>query len=765
MKAPTIQWDGSCIGPGPIALDVHQKSGGNKGEVMWLLAGSTTSAAVICFQAERFGEFLQQHAEGLFGCEDVGALHWQLYDYLTTRGATSALNAIWRLANDARWIDLCLLDRQIRYAIGDLDASRRPFEALARKLDQRQHLAMTESVPSTVGQATAAAHLGAGEQQIRTLLRVFNHLWIRATELDGEAQPKPLPQFVWPRSEEERAEAQARTASFIQNCAQRQKEMEARMRQTVGPEAEDVVTRREASSSLSSCRAGPLRILGHGIECFAAIALKPDRRSGFKVDPSKLPAFGACVECRYITASREIFGNQVARRCFEWSNDAVRRDDKGFPVTVKEKLLHWLGEKDNRLFDVQHEPAAIPRPKGHPSLNPEMWGVWAGCDPHLSAWREVCRMAEMGRIIGATGDIHPRYATLPSLRSEEPNLAVYRSLGVPIFVPTDGYAFVVGRLIDLRMRCLAAVCLKRGYSSIGIARLYNYLLCEPNPLVVAAAELRLKASLQLSSELYLSNLKKHGYDPEAVDQETVEKFLELKPRTAGHWLRLTEALISIAPLGLPEALAKWLLKNDYGLDLTERQVQRLQAAIAESVAFEISAVREDATFEILTRNLDLTANEAQRKFGSFGDPESIGPNILRDIKRKPTRSPVTGQIKRSSQTQAGFRSSSPLRKKDFVETRGASLGGRVTTKTTSVAARRQEFLVSVDDVMLSVAHALVASGYRLVGIAGDEFVVEIPETQAIDDERERIRMISTQASRRLLGGPAATVCIELVERL
>jgi len=48
-------------------------------------------------------------------------------------------------------------------------------------------------------------------------------------------------------------------------------------------------------------------------------------------------------------------------------------------------------------------------------------------------------VAEVARIAGPEAVVRPRYETLPALRSMEPNLAVYRSLGVPVFCPRDGH--------------------------------------------------------------------------------------------------------------------------------------------------------------------------------------------------------------------------------------------------------------------------------------------------------------------------------------
>src|SRR5262249_27416051 len=145
--------------------------------------------------------------------------------------------------------------------------------------------------------------------------------------------------------------------------------------------------------------------------------------------------------------------------------------------------------------------------------------------------------------------------TTPVFRSAEPNLAVYRALGVPVFRPRDGLVLLAGRLLDLHARCLTAVCVRRGYVSRGRARLYHYVLREPEAIAVAAAE------------LYAHYTASVGEEEDVV--RAVEQFAGFRdgdPDRYWGWLWLTDALLASIPFGLPTAFVAAVLRNDFGLE-------------------------------------------------------------------------------------------------------------------------------------------------------------------------------------------------------
>src|SRR5689334_2104740 len=109
-----------------------------------------------------------------------------------------------------------------------------------------------------------------------------------------------------------------------------------------------------------------------------------------------------------------------------------------------------------------------PPGSGPPSEDPEDWGDLVWDHPRLGAWHDLVLAPEVARSCVGDGSscLHPRYETLPRLRSREPDLDLLRRLGVNrVFEPSPGQVFLAVRLKDLPLRALAAVCQHRLGSS------------------------------------------------------------------------------------------------------------------------------------------------------------------------------------------------------------------------------------------------------------------------------------------------------------
>ena len=179
-------------------------------------------------------------------------------------------------------------------------------------------------------------------------------------------------------------------------------------------------------------------------------------------------------------------------RCFRWERpgELVGVNDKGFVRVDDKKLARVLQKRLGQLCDAHNCSAPIPRDgEGKPSVNPEHWGIWPGCEPTLWAWREVMRMAAVARMAGHQGVLRPAYETLPSLRSMKPDLVVYRSLGTRLFRPPEGRVFIAGRIGQLRARAFAAVCRRGEYCGPGQGMFAKSVLRKADPLAWAAEEL------------------------------------------------------------------------------------------------------------------------------------------------------------------------------------------------------------------------------------------------------------------------------------
>jgi hypothetical protein len=87
---------------------------------------------------------------------------------------------------------------------------------------------------------------------------------------------------------------------------------------------------------------------------------------------------------------------------------------------------------------------------------------------------------------------------------------------------------------------------------------------------------------------------------------------------------------------------------------------------------------------------------------------------------------------------------------DLYMMRGRTLGGRFTARGGQPTVIQQEVVLSADEVMLEVAHSLVAAGHRLIAIAGEEFLVQVSGSDA-ERAREAVRGAAEAGAARLLG--------------
>jgi hypothetical protein len=77
--------------------------------------------------------------------------------------------------------------------------------------------------------------------------------------------------------------------------------------------------------------------------------------------------------------------------------------------------------------------------------------------------------------------------------------------------------------------------------------------------------------------------------------------------------------------------------------------------------------------------------------------------------------------------------------------------------------RQHELLMAADEVMMEVAYALMYHKFRLLGVAGTEFVIEAPQSRA-DEMKEHVQDVAHFATVDILGEFIAPVTIELTDR-
>jgi hypothetical protein len=95
---------------------------------------------------------------------------------------------------------------------------------------------------------------------------------------------------------------------------------------------------------------------------------------------------------------------------------------------------------------------------------------------------------------------------------------------------------------------------------------------------------------------------------------------------------------------------------------------------------------------------------------------------------------------------------------ELLRVSGRTLGGRFTHAASPAIVIQQEVLISADEVMLEVAYALLADGHRLLGIAGEEFLLEVPERRVLEAE-PAVKAAARAGAARLLRDLTPAVCL------
>ena len=77
--------------------------------------------------------------------------------------------------------------------------------------------------------------------------------------------------------------------------------------------------------------------------------------------------------------------------------------------------------------------------------------------------------------------------------------------------------------------------------------------------------------------------------------------------------------------------------------------------------------------------------------------------------------------------------------------------------------RQQEVLLAADEVMMEVAYALAAAGHRLLGVAGEEFVIEHDGPHTAEARRSVLAVVKAAAGAILGSVPAPVELADVSE--
>lgn len=725
MSAPATLWNGRPLDQGPLALIiVPHAAHADAGREQPLFGAAANEVSTVILTREHFARFLKTHADATLVCFDAAGLHWGLHQLLVDGPPDpEALAALWGFSRDARLVDLRFLDFHCRRLAEPLAAVAASFHEIAARVlgaelpaDDELQRRILEAPATPAPSGADAGHQLAG-------------LFAR-TMLDGY-----------------RALSEIACAALLPVIA----ELRRLGRLRGGQRLDDAALCAEHVACF-----GPLGVAG---DVQWAIAVRPALRSGLRVDVERWNEFRRWSEDRYATASRQLLEDAHARKAFRHDGPVVDLLDSGQPRTDSRKLGAWLRAVSGELCDRNNCPVMW---EARPPGNPERWGVWASCHRLLHAWRTLTRAGRACRADVTAGKVYPSYDRCPLVPSTAPDLAWLRSSGHRACVPGAGHRFLVCRLQNLPVRCLAAVCRARWYTGDG--RLAGYLLAsrrrdrEPYKswLQAAAGELYAAAGGLMTGGEHAGS---EAAGPEAGSEgrrgraaKRLARLKKARPDEYRLWLRLTRGLLMTLPLGLrPEHLAV-LLKLDHNLDVSGGAVGRLGRLLAEHVAYELKGFLADDTLEVLTERVGVPFGQALRKLAPGEHVETVNAYVRNELIRGHRPSPLWDML-----TEVGIPDDPQLEQErgpQLLRQRGLSLGGRMTDATFCAQVRQQEYLFAVDDVIKRVAYALSA-GYRLVAVAGPELVLEVRGRGSDPDVARHVALLARRAQRPLLGRLAA----------
>jgi hypothetical protein len=230
----------------------------------------------------------------------------------------------------------------------------------------------------------------------------------------------------------------------------------------------------------------------------------------------------------------------------------------------------------------------------------------------------------------------------------------------------------------------------------------------------------------------------------------------------GLWVRRARALLEATPLGLEHSLLLRLLRTGRQEDwegVSADDLQRYQLVLARK-ATELAAFLDLDLVNRLAENLGQPTRQIIEDLLNNYSPEHMTQAVLHDLETLDRARPVWELIERTPPAELGAGGNRPSA--DESATRlswwmALTPAGRVIGPDAFVPVRREQYLAAADEVMKAVAYALIASGYALVAVTDDEFVLEVPEVDFASPAPclRRVEDVVSQAQRPLLGRLAA----------
>jgi hypothetical protein len=768
-------WNGTRIGPGPVAFAAFPRAHPDSadGPLALAVAGSTEHAAVLLPIQIRL--FIEVHADAELVCHDSAALHWLLVQHLRFQHAndTEAVATLWRYSRQARLIDVRLLDQLIRRFRGEAAPPSRSLAdlfatyteiSLPAEAEVREQVAAALTRLSQTPDPCLLATLATLAATVTGLLRVHERLRGEAETVLRVVAATNRPAVVSTLSPAEREADLAACAEQLGPSAVAQ--LRSVFADEVGPDHGAEVAAPSGWGVLGvgldhgAEVAAPSGwgVLGVGLDVMAVIVQGKPTAHGAGCDPARLGDIRRLSQQAYERAGDRLKGQKDVRGCFAWEGPRVAGDPQGLPVTQPHRLIGWLRKMPGQLADVYDCPMTVPETApNQPCLEPEAWGALAAGDPALRAWRDLWRAARLRRWAEAGGVVESADAVVLRAGEWRPNLLTLRAMAGVITRPSPGHTFVVGSLLGLKVRCLAALAKARRYVPRKTeSRHFGGLR---DPAVSIAGRLHAAAAGRLSRARHAwrsAAACSAGPGAGAAQQADADAAKAAYSEVAREFRRLvgvTRGLLATLPLGLSWG-AQWLiLEQDHGVrDVDAAEVQRLSRRLVEDVLSDLRGYFEDDALDVLASGLGLPFNDIISLLPRQEHIETLAVRIRKELADPAKRGKLARALRRAESDGGGSPASGGNLAQRWLRRAGVTLGGHVIAPGYCAQTRRCEYEASVEEVRTLVAYELSAAGYPLVALFDEKFVVELPEAAARRRTQvARVGWVACTAARKLLG--------------
>lgn len=720
-------WIGEATGQGPVALirlvddpvEIESTTGP-------IIAAATSPATCDQLTPKRVAAFLEEHADRLLVCHDAAPMYWLLHDCIPEE----------QLAEDTLRETLCQFPLESRlWGLG--------------LLDQRLHLVKTgqRRAPGSLDELvrkyldTRLADPPSVQERLQAILAVFEVLRCQVGEVIDHLDPLP-PEVERPnvdgpifcQDEEGRFTLSGQLTSPTNMLNSPQYDAISKLRF-------EFRSKRRERWLKNVPQFGPL---GHWLDVSGAIALCRVKQNGLKIDPEA--AADLAQKCMHLyeegcTALRE---DRQARGCFHWENELVPCDRKGYPKFKKTALRTWLRRVFDDCLSLGNAPLKPPLDRnGRLSLVPEDWGILPRCHPLLRAWNGLWTAAAAMRFLSGrrdNDDAKPLYRVCPRIRSVNPSLSQLHRLRPGLFIPRSGYRFLVGKLRDLELRCVA-VTASHSFPDGPHFPFVGMFGRGGDPVQDSATGLREA----------LERIQHQVNRPFA--------FLGLPAETQ---VTVTRVLLRALCRGLSVPQTVRLLHTEVGAwDLGSEEVDRLADRLIFEVCQGMNDYIQDPTDLVVADRLGVLRNEFCRQLYPNDNSVTWAFALRNVLSGKREGQAVWEKIRSWARERPGCErvaemTGGPEAYDFFMTTNPVSITGRVGPPVYWTERIAAEHVGLADDVMKSVVCELVISGARVVGVTEDEFVVEVLESQA-DAANQVVKMAETAASR-VLGAELARGC-------